>query len=359
MTRFACGSVAIGTSTHHWIVDFAGYYDMMALLAKAMSQPHEDLPYRNHTRDIVKLVANVPSEPFPADEWYIENGGGVWDKRDFKLAPSNVTNRMVYISRDKLEQLKFDTVRSSQTLPVDERPSKFSWISTNDAIAALLWSSVTAARRISDAEGGDSRIVLTVDGRRYVPGGDSYVGNVHTMHTTAVPLSVLNSQSVSGVLKVAHRLRDDLNQLSDGKMAAIIRLQGEDLRKRFMPNYKPFFGHDVLISNLTKYDWTGLTFGALGSPVYTTIVSTAPIQAGSLVIEGSDGTVFIQSAPQGFTPEGSAEKSGEATAPASKVADDWSAGAKPGVIALVGLRSCDVEAFESLPLVKRYAVVLP
>lgn len=357
VSRFSCGSIAIGTSTHHWIVDYAGYYDMMQLLARAISDPLRPLPPRDHSRNMLKLISSVPSEDIPVDEWFVPNGPGVWDKRDFKLPPGNVTNVMVHFSRRKLEQLKFETIRSAGELPADQRPGVGKWISTNDALAALLWSSVTAARRLSGS--GNSRLVLTVDGRRYIPNCDEYVGNVHTMHNSVGNLDTLVAQTPASVLKTSLLLREDLNNLTEGKMASVVRLQQEDLTKLYAPNYQPFFGHDVLISNLTKYDWSRVPFGPFGSPIHASVVTTAPIKAGSLRISGSDGAVFVLNAPHGFV-TGTGDAAGSPTSltgasDASSGSDDWR---KPGVIALIGLREADLETFRTLPLIARYGDVL-
>lgn len=48
LSRFACGSIIVGTSAHHWIVDHAGYFDMMALLAKAIITRLVPLSLRDH-----------------------------------------------------------------------------------------------------------------------------------------------------------------------------------------------------------------------------------------------------------------------------------------------------------------------
>lgn len=369
LTRFACGSIALGTSVHHWICDYAGYHDIMANLALALSDG-APLPPRNHSRDLGTLVRDVTSEDIPIHDWFIhQTGGKVWESAGYALSPDSVMNVMLYFSPENLVQLKFDTIRSARGED---------WVSTNDTLAALLWSSLTAARGLTGH--GSSKAVLTVDGRRFVPNSESYVGNVHTMHSSKASLDTLSSNTPSSLLQVAQSLRADLRGLSQGKMAAIIRLQDADRTTSFMPNYKPFFGHDVLISNLTKYEWSSLRFGKLGAPTYVSIITSAPVQAGPFVIEGSEGSIFIQNAPDGFTPaehtdallsmSGVDIKAGEklSTAEATSALPTNDNGirtqisnslSKPGVIAIVGIRVRDVEAFTGLPHLLRYATVLP
>lgn len=354
VTRFACGSIAIGTSVHHWVCDYAGYHDIMELLAHAMSDPTSPLPPRNNSRDMEELLSDVSSENVPAQDWFVQQSGGkVWESGSFALSPDSVTNVMLYFSRRDLERLKFETIRAA---PGDD------WVSTNDTLAALLWSSLTAARGLNGP--GMSKAVLTVDGRRFIPASDTYVGNVHPMHSSKASLDTLSRSTSGAVLQVARTLRRDLRLLSRGKMAAIVRLQNADLTTSFMPNYKPFFGHDILISNLTKYDWGALVFGELGSPTYVSIVTSAPVQAGPFTIEGSDGSVFIQNAPLGL-----ALADGDETPSSDSVTQDSEEGggirtevhssfSKPGVIAIVGIREGDVETFTHLPLLRRYATVL-
>lgn len=380
ITRFACGSIALGTSVHHWVCDYAGYHDIMVNFALCLSNCTV-LPPRDHSRNLRKLVREVASEDIPIRDWFVrQSGGKVWESGDFALSADSVTNVMLYFSPEELVKLKFDTIRSSRS---EE------WVSTNDTLAALLWSSLTAARGLKGS--GPSKAVLTVDGRRFVPCSDTYVGNVHTMHSSKTTLDTLCANTASSVLQVAQTLRADLRRLSQGKMAAIIRLQDADRTSSFMPNYKPFFGHDVLISNLTKYDWSSLSFGDLGAPTYVSVITSAPVQAGPFKIEGSEGSVFIQNAPTGFDPrkqtarqpfppfdrsdpqppsnhiKGKSQCSEAGPTSTPKLSSDdkgfrthiSNSLSKPGVIAIVGIRACDVDAFTALPHLRRYATVLP
>lgn len=370
VTRFACGSIALGTSVHHWLCDYAGYHDIMVNLALALSQS-ADLPPRDYSRNLRRLIRDVPSELIPIRDWFVQQSGGkVWESGEFALLPDSVTNVMLYFPPESLLRLKFDTIRSMQTTE--------DWVSTNDTLAALLWSSLTAARGLKGP--GPSKAVLTVDGRRFVPSSESYVGNVHTLHSSTTPLDILCANTPLSVLQVAQTLRGDLRRLSRGKMAAIIRLQDADLTSSFMPNYKPFFGHDVLISNLTKYDWSSLKFGKLGAPAYVSVITSAPVQAGPFKIEGSEGSIFIQNAPVAsflqqqvnlqapvsFEPEltesdyGTSKKVGEGAQlrEGAQLSTSLSI-SKPGVIAIVGIRECDVNTFTTLPLLSQYATVLP
>ncbi|PWN48525.1 putative BAHD family acyltransferase [Violaceomyces palustris] len=371
LTRFACGSFTISTSTHHWVADFLGYLDIMEMLGRKVADPEVRLPSRNWSRNASELVESIPPSPIPHQEWFKERS-----KQGLGTSPSRpiqgCRNLLLRFEADQLEKLKTSFGRwaleaegerktEDEGREINVLPSKEHWISTNDALHALLWSAITRARGLE----GDkvTKLHTPLDGRAFVPRSihhpdGPYVGNLHPGHVMKC-----NARDVAvdkaRLFELAYRIRNDCMVMDSSRMSAIIRHHnyrsdaeegGKGATERrfgagYLPNQNAMFGDDVTISNIAKVDWRSrLDFGhVLGKPFCMTVLGVPAIQLGPLVIRAGDGTALVYQAPP-TDPE---------------VADEVSTGSKKvSMLAMVGLREQEIAPFLQEPLVKEFAVLV-
>lgn len=172
---------------------------------------------------------------------------------EFKIPPMDPT--VFYFAASKLAALK----QSASPIP--------SFISTNDALCALLWSSITRARTLpeSSTEGQgspSSRLGFAVDGRRRLapPLPPSYVGNVNIYASTRLPISTLSKKA--NLNSIASSIRTAVTEIDNDRIQDIISLitslpNVTDLKQGF----NSFLGPDLAISSWRDMGLIGLDWG--------------------------------------------------------------------------------------------------
>lgn len=172
----------------------------------------------------------------------------------FTLPPMTLT--VFYFAVSKLAALKLSASPSS------------SFISTNDALCALLWSSITRARTLPEntAEGREtpsSRLGFAVDGRRRLstPLPPSYLGNVNIYASTRLPVSTLSKNAE--LKSIASAIRSAITEIDNDRIQDAIALINSipnvtDLK----PAFNSFLGPDLAITSWRDMELVGLDWGA-------------------------------------------------------------------------------------------------
>lgn len=137
--------------------------------------------------------------------------------------PKDVDSEIFFIPRSKLAKLK--SVLSAFVASAAPSPGDSRYISTNDALSALLFACVTEARRPIKSNDPQQTIpfAITVSGRRLLtpPLPDKYVGNMSLFCHLDLPLTSVTAES-HNVAAIAHRIRKRLRQLDDSYVNRLI-----------------------------------------------------------------------------------------------------------------------------------------
>lgn len=136
--------------------------------------------------------------------------------------PKEVDTEIFFFSRSKLGALKSAVSASVASAADIKTPS---YISTNDALSALIFACVTEARRPFNPTGTTQAIplALTVSGRRLLnpPLPEKYVGNMSLFCHLDVPLHTITPETRS-IAAVAHQIRKCLSQLDESYVRELI-----------------------------------------------------------------------------------------------------------------------------------------
>lgn len=171
----------------------------------------------------------------------------------FALPP--MTPTVFYFAAAKLAALKSSINPSS------------SFISTNDALCALLWSSITRARTLPEniTEGQEtpsSLLGFAVDGRRRLspPLPSSYIGNVNIYASARLPTSTLSKNMELG--SIASAIRTAITEVDNDRIQDVIALitslpNVTDLK----PGFNYFLGSDLAITSWRDMGLIGLDWG--------------------------------------------------------------------------------------------------
>lgn len=372
VTRLSCGSVAISTSTHHWLVDFVGYIDLMEELSHCVSiflnDPNaqinidEGATKFDWSRDLLAYSKQLEPESIPSATWFTERGSPPQMTR----APSSCHYASLLFTQESLEKLKRSLAEwALETAPTTatERivPSKDNWIATNDALHALLWAAITDARGLDP--NATTQLHTPLDGRRLLSSLSSadsqsrgkYIGNVHPGHVFPLPSSVVSAKDRSGLFNLAWLIRTQYLNVTPGQMSAIIRHHNYTDAETFGPGRLPkctsMFGNDVTISNVARIPVRQrLDFGEkLGKPYTLTVVGMVPVTLNGLTLDSADGTCFIIQAPAEWTSKEAVlqhqPRSGDNQAPG-------------GMLVYVGMRSEEMDKLLQNSLLQEFALVL-
>jgi hypothetical protein len=184
--------------------------------------------------------------------------------------------RIFYFSATSLASLKDEA--SSALPPTDEGVPK-PWISTNDALSALLWSCITSARMprlqssLMKAHDAESVFGMAVDGRGRLdpPLLPEYVGNATLYSTATALLSALTPTSLPVLGLLALSIRESVTRIDNTHtLSAITVLDSATDVRTTKPGFKSFLGKDVAMTSwadqgIMETDW-GDVVG--GKPTY-------------------------------------------------------------------------------------------
>lgn len=279
VTQFSCGTVAIGTSINHQVADLNGFLDFLELwaqLSRGESIEHAAPPPSDWTRIPSRFFAGlltqeeVNSPPSPPPFERLSQPAG---PPPFLLVESHATRWK--FTKDRMEKLKRDFSPTSSS-------SGQQWISSGDALAALLCGVITRARKHADIprlekrsslESNVERVAMAANGRERAPSNKDmthrqYFGNFNCLWSLDVSRTdLLNNNSGADVaLAIRQHLQVNLSPKSIAqKIAFFEKAQREgDLNKLF-------WAADIILTNWCLFDLQGpkLDFG-WGKPFYST-----------------------------------------------------------------------------------------
>ena len=232
------GGVLLAVCVHHSVADVRGYSNIVETWAKNVSGV--GLEALELDRGVLMSKGGRTIDPGKHMEYVIGGPPGAFPSG----APT--TLEIIRFSVENLARLKAEASAGE------------GWVSTNDAVCALLWRSITIARASSSEE--MSTLAFAVDGRFRMnpPLASSYIGNVNVHGNAMHGLSSLPSTSLA---VLARSIREGVQRVDDARVRDVVELvdAAEDITSvRF--RWKQFFGTDLDTTSwatvpLNRLDW--------------------------------------------------------------------------------------------------------
>ncbi|KAG0164345.1 hypothetical protein DFQ28_010436 [Apophysomyces sp. BC1034] len=282
VTQFSCGTIAVAASIHHQVADLRGFLDFLeiwAQLARGETIDFTKIPddwSHNPGRFFSGLIKDSTALTRPSPPPFMVLPTPATGPPPFLLAPSEVSRWK--FTKSSMERLKSDFSPSASS---KEHKSDM-WISSGDALAALLCGVITRARENanvarlqgrSSLESQTEKIAMAADGRGRSPQGNMsgrYFGNFNTLWSATVSRSDLLSLTCASASRVALAIRNTLNlELSPEAIAH--KISFFEAPQNTTPPGRISWSADIILTNWCQFDLQGpkLDFG-WGKPFSST-----------------------------------------------------------------------------------------
>ena len=237
--NFVDGGVLLVVCVHHAVADVRGFSSIVETWAKHVSGG--GLEKVGLDRSLLMAQGKTVD---PANHMEYNIGGPPWAfATDVPMMA-----KIFRFSAAQLAKLKA------------EANGEGSWVSTNDALCALLWRSITIARAPSSEK--MSTLGFAVDGRLRMdpPLPPSYIGNVNVYGTAMLPLSTLPSTALS---TIARSIRAGISRVDDARIRNVIELiDGTEDVTMVRNRWVQFLGTDVDLTSWASIPLNGLDWGS-------------------------------------------------------------------------------------------------
>ena len=274
--NFIPGGLIVTIFLHHGVSDGAS----LALLLQGVQTStacveHRPLTAAEESHRRASLFTSLESDSSPRNshpEYAVVDHRDL-EARDRQLAAQHgfpdMVGRVFTFSTDKLKQLKSSVAAH---LADDPCPA-VSYISTNDALSALLWHAITRARFPSYSPTMEvSQLVFPVNVRNKLstPVPSTYFGAVNVLAPVSLPIKVLASTTSApkGLVATATAIRRAIMKIGDDYVREVITLAKEqdDVRNlRMAGNFR--FGADLAITTQANLGFEDATLDmGLGRP---------------------------------------------------------------------------------------------
>ncbi|KAF8477615.1 transferase [Gautieria morchelliformis] len=261
-TKFTCGTLAMGISISHMLVDLASCVDLIKEWARVS---------RGDSKSDPLAISSWERHPLaPCSPYWLEDSAKDWRLTDTATSPPRPRALMMsnfFFTWESLRKLK------DICTPTD--PNE--WVSTGDCVAAVVWRAIVVARKALLKPGRDVHLSVAADGRRHAkmePGVSKYFGNLVTPFAVALsPSSLLEGSLASVALACRPALIEQLTEATCANLLALF----DNVKRR--ANTGP---PESAVSSWTKYPLVGdaLDFGG-GAPCWA---STLQTHAGVIVV---------------------------------------------------------------------------
>ncbi|KAI7817751.1 transferase [Gamsiella multidivaricata] len=309
VTQFSCGTIAVAASIHHQVADLRGFLDFLELwaqLARGEAVDFTKIPddwSHNPGRFFPGLISEstVPTSPPPP---FMVLPAPATGPPPFLLAPSEITRWK--FTKSSMERLKSDFSPSASASASSKEHKSDLWISSGDALAALLCGVITRARNNanvarlqgrSSLESQTEEIAMAANGRDRSPLDMSgrYFGNFNTLWSATVSRADLSSPICESGSRVALAIRNALNlQLSPEAIA--YKISFFEAPQNTQPPGRIDWFADIILTNWCQFDLQGpkLDFG-WGKPFCATAGGGSVYPPGYCMMtqEKDSGDVFV------------------------------------------------------------------
>ena len=198
------GGLLLAVGFHHNVVDEAGIYSILKLWAAYCRGDDGALLIKPEWTDSTSMMSGEGSGVLAHHPEYRlkpaeQSATHVKEYQEYISGGTEGTgSAVIFFSNDALERVKKAATKES-TESKNNSAEASQWISTNDALCALIWSRVTAARKLG-ADVPYSMFNMIVDGRSRLnpPISSEYIGNfVFVTTKAALPIHLLDSPAAN------------------------------------------------------------------------------------------------------------------------------------------------------------------
>ena len=185
----------------------------------------------------------------------------------FYTKSTDVDSAVFFLSDENLERLKSSAMRtqSANTKDMQGKP----WVSTNDALIALFWCSITSARLsegLADAANIFPRFGMAMNGRGHLkpPMSPDFSGNVVLIAKTFTSAETLLPSNPERLAAAALLVRKSINVVDDAYIRDTIQLvrSVKDLGQ-LAPRRRPAVEHSLGCSTWASQPYYSLDWGSL------------------------------------------------------------------------------------------------
>lgn len=249
---------------HHQVADLRGFLDFLQVWAKIARDEdiHESRLPEDWTRTPGRFFKGLKTSDDPqAPPPFELVDTPVTGPPAYLLVPSQVTRWE--LTRESMIQLKKDFS------PSDNKE----WISTGDALAALLSGAVARAReqaKIPRLEGrsteasGVEKIAMAADGRDRCPeqtmAGGKYFGNFNNLWSVSIARTDLVTPTPEASGRVALAIRQGL-QAALAPKAVADRIAFFENPRNTHPPGRIYWSADIILTNWCRFDLKGAEYG--------------------------------------------------------------------------------------------------
>ncbi|CAF1392547.1 unnamed protein product [Adineta steineri] len=303
VTQFSCGTIAVAASINHLVTDLRGFLDFLEVWAQLA---------RGETIDFTKIPDDWSHTPGRFFSDLIQKSTVPTAPPGFMILPTPPTGPPSYLLEpSEVTRWKF-TKSAVERLKNDFSPSHESdlWISSGDALAALLGGVITRAREnanVARLEGRSSlesqieTFMMAADGRDRAPQGNMsdgrYFGNFNPLFQTVVARSDLLSLTCESASRVALAIRNAVNlQLSPEAIANKISFMEAPENTNPPGPSRISWTADVIMTNWCRFDLQSPKLGfGWGKPFYATHGGGTIYPPGYMLLtqEKSSGDIFV------------------------------------------------------------------
>jgi Transferase family len=272
--NFIPGGLLLCVAIHHSVTDGVGMAAILRTWAKWCQRgPDSRDTYQTGLRFVLdrsrllKGSAEVKESGHPEYK-IVDLSQSQAPKPESRIEPPKTEQSIFYFSAESLTLLK---QKLSNALPIVNGGTPKPWISTSDALTALLWGSVTRARvpRLKDTLMRDpetkTHICVAVDGRKRLdpPLPPEYIGNCIMLGYMTASLSTLTSATSPPILsRVALSIRDCVTQVdNDHILSAITYIESAADVRSVVPSINARFGTDWVMTSWAEWGLMDVDWG--------------------------------------------------------------------------------------------------
>ena len=266
--NFIKGGLLLAVHIHHSTSDAAGWTEFFrswSTYTAAAAKGSRNTPQRSYElldrSSLFRVRREIALEDYPRLV-KVEDATSAIGMRANRMntlpenkAFAHIHKAFWYFSAERLRALK-DAAQSTNT--VDP------WVSTNDALCALLWRHTTRARQLTESEYESTMFNLPCDvrGRLSPPLVPAYVGNATLQANVSYPIEELYSTAPDGLYRAASAIREAIHRIDDrlirnlwGIVDSLPTIGSARLDIKIRP------GPDFSVTTLREYDWYAFDWG--------------------------------------------------------------------------------------------------
>ncbi|KAK6598225.1 hypothetical protein H4I95_08835 [Botrytis cinerea] len=254
------GGIILVCAVHHCVMDEAGIFNVLKLWSTFC---HGGNGHELVTEEWIDNSALLQGE----------GTGRLEDYPEYKLLPEDLSSTpYVSTSSDVAGTGVFffsdDSLRRLKEL-ANEGSNDLSWVSTNDALVALIWSRITSAR-LATSNSVDlytpSLLVMTVNGRNRIQPAMSptFTGNVVLISKSISTFSDLisSSSNTTKIGAIARIVRQSVRDVDEARVRDVIKvIQKVSDLNRLEPSGYQSYQRNVGCSSWSGQPYYGLDWG--------------------------------------------------------------------------------------------------